>query len=263
MLQLQQNKIKKFLPIILAIIIALAAAYIGTSRFKQEVASKKEMTTIVVAAKSIAPYTILDKENLKKVQVPKDRIDPDAVNNPDELFGKITITRILPNEQIRKEKINDNLTIKNKEIVAVNIDMTRAGAGWIQSGDVVDVWYLGGDTKTPGVNNALIAPNAIVLDLRDSAGVSIYTGTTEVMSSITSSITPSSPPAIAVLVVDSEFTHQVVNAAKDQNAVLVKKFARTTKLYVPTEATGKAPEETTGTEKTEENLQNVQDMFGM
>lgn len=263
MLQLQQNKVKKFLPIILAIIIALIAAYIGTSRFKQEVASKKEMATIVVAAKSIAPYTILDKENLKRIQVPKDRVDPDAVNSPDELFGKITITRILPNEQIRKEKINDDLNIKDKEIVAVNTDMTRAGAGWVQSGDIVDVWYLGGDTRTPGVNNALIAPNAIVLDLRDSSGKSVFTGTTEVLSSITSSVTPSSPPAIAILVVDAKYTHQVINAAKDQNAVLVKKFARTTKLYVPTEVTEKAPEETTGTEKTEENLQGVQDMFNL
>lgn len=263
MLDLRQNKIKKLLPIILAITIALAAAYIGTSRFKQEVASKKEMATIIVAAKSIAPYTILDKENLKRIQVPEDRADPDAINNPDELFGKITMTRILPNEQIRKEKISDDLNIKEKEIVAVNIDMTRAGAGWIQSGDIVDVWYLGGDTKTPGVNNALIAPNAIVLDLRDSAGVSVYTGTTEVVSSITSSITPSSPPAIAVLVVDSKFTHQVVNAAKDQNAVLVKKFARTQRLYVPPEEIEAKPQDTTGTEKTEENLQNVQDMFNL
>lgn len=263
MLELRQNKIKKFLPIILAIIIALVAAYIGTSRFKQEVASKKEMATIIVAAKSIAPYTILDKQNLKKIQVPEDRVDPDAINNPDELFGKITITRILPNEQIRKEKISDDLNIKDKEIVAVNVDMTRAGAGWVQSGDIVDVWYLGGDTKTPGVNNVLIAPNAIVLDLRDSAGVSVYAGTSEVVSSITSSITPSSPPAIVILVIDSKFTHQVVNAAKDQNAVLVKKFAHTTKLYIPTDAEPAPAENATGTEKTEENLQNVQDMFNL
>lgn len=263
MLNLKQSKIKKVLPVILAIIVALTAAYIGTSRFKQEVASKKEMATIIVAAKSIAPYTILDKENLKKIQVPVDRVDPDAVNDPNELLGKITITRILPHEQIRREKISNDLTIKDKEIIAVNIDMTRAGAGWVQSGDIVDVWYLGGDTKTPGVNNALIASNAIVLDLRDSSGKSVFAGTTEVLSSITSSVTPSSPPAIAVLVVDAKFTHQVVNAAKDQNAVLVKKFARTTRLYVETEVTETKPQDTTGTEKTEEALQNVQNMFNL
>jgi hypothetical protein len=255
-LQIRRSKIKKALPIILAIIIALVAAYFGASRFEQEVTGQKEMATIIVASRSIAPYTILDQENLKKIRVPKDRIDPDAVNKPDELLGKITIAKILPDEQIRKEKISGDLNIKDKEIIAINVDMTRACAGWIQSGDIVDVWHL-----NEGANNTLIASNATVLDLRNSSGESIFAGTTEVLASIASSITPSSPPSIAILVVEAKFTPRVINAAKSQNAVLVKKFASTERLYTPTDAKPETLKDITGAEKGEESLQNVKNMF--
>lgn len=261
-MKLGQSKIKKNLPIVIIIIIALAAAYVGGTRFKQEVKAQKEMVTIIVATKSIAPYTILDKTNLKQIKVPIDKVDSEAINT-DSVLGQMTIARILPNEQIRKEKITKDQTIKSKEIIAINVDMTRACAGWIQSGDIVDVWHLGGDTKTAGVGNSLIAPNSIVLDIRDSAGVSIYNGKQETMSSISSSVTPASAPAIAILVIDSEYTHQVINATKDQNAVMVKKFAKTQKLYVPTEATNSDTSVETGTEQTEQKLDGVQKMFGM
>ncbi len=216
------------------------------------------MVTAIVAAKSIAPYTILDKENLKKIQVPKDRLDPQAINNPDELFGKITTIRILCNEQIRKEKISSDLNIKDKEIVAINVDMTRAGAGWIQSGDIVDVWQINRDGKG---YNALIAPNAIVLDLRNSAGKSVFTNTTEIMASITSSITPSSSPTIAILVINAEHTHKIVAAARNQDSVLVKKFAHTTKSYIPTDIT--TSETYTGASNIEQRLLDIQDKLNL
>lgn len=247
----------------MAIIISIVVAYVGVTGFKQEATSQKEMAVVIVANKTIAPYTILDKENLKKIQVPKDRIDPHAINNAEELFGKITTARIFSNEQVRKEKISSDLNIKDKEIVAINVDMVRSGAGWIQSGDIVDVWDLGGSAKTSGTNNALIVPNAIVLDLRNSAGKSVYANTNEVMASITSSITPSSSPTIAILVVDSSQTHNIVSAAKNQNAVLVKKFANTTKSYIPTNITNAEQNNITGTEKVEQKLHNIQDMFNM
>lgn len=254
--------IKNSLPIIISIALAMVVAYVGAKYYKQEVISHKETTVVIVASKTISPYTVLGKDVLKKVEVPVDRIDPNAINSAEELFGKLTTTKIYPNEQIHREKITSNFDLKDKEIVSVNVDLTRSGAGWIQSGDMVDVWYLGGDSQVPGSGNALVANNAYVLDIRDSSGHSIYEGTQATLSAVTSSIVPSSPPAIAVLVIDSQYVPKVISGSSNNNTVLVKKFSQTTKLYQPEPVEGEVAEDTSGAEKGEQNLENISNMFG-
>ncbi len=261
MIQRIIKNIKNSLTIIISIVLALVVAYVGARYYKQEVISHKETTVVIVASKTISPYTVLGKDVLKKIEVPVDRVDSNAVNNPEELFGKLTTTKIYPNEQIHREKITSNMKLKDKEIVSVNVDITRSGAGWIQSGDMVDVWYLGGDSQVPGSGNALIANNAYVLDIRDSSGHSIYEGTQAVMSAVTSSIVPSSPPAIAVLVVESQYVPKVISGSSTNNTVLVKKFSDTKKLYQP-ETVENIEKEESGAEKGEENLKAIQNMFG-
>lgn len=256
-LQIKQSKWKKYLPVIVALVLALVASYIGMTRYKQEVKSQKEMAVVIVASRDIAPYTVLDKNNLKQIEVPIDRIEPESAKTPEEVLGKMAITRILTNEQIHKGKITNDRSVKEKEIIAVNVDMTRALAGWVQPGDVVDVWNMNKDSSA-GVGNTIIAQNAILLDIRDSSGKSIFAGTQAVLSSITSSVVPSSPPAIAVLVVDKEYIPSVVSGSGNQNSVLVKKFTESKRAYIPAEVPQQTKTESIGAEQ---NLNKVQNMF--
>lgn len=203
-------------------------ASLGMNHYKNYVYTHKETKQVIVMARGVPAYSTIGSDAITTKTVPVDSVDSLCVNSVNEIVGKVAVTDLYKDEQIRSEKIADIEDIKDKEIISVAIDVIRAGAGWIQPGDIVDVWWLGGeDTRVPGTGNYIMSPCATVLDMKDGSGKSVFSH--DAIKTGAANTTPSSPPAIAVLAVNSEHVPKLIHGAKMQNVVLVKKFNRKNK----------------------------------
>lgn len=126
-------------------LLAAAAAFVYLRSLKVPKVEEKKIT-ILVAAHTIPPRTLIDKKMLTELQVEDNLIFQDYIRNRTEVIGKYTKETILKNEGFQKNKLlfedNDELTLKiDKTYRAVSINVTGdAGvSGLLKPGDSVDI----------------------------------------------------------------------------------------------------------------------------
>lgn len=216
-------------PLVAAIAVGLIVAGFGGMQYKSYVNSNKETIQVIVPAKTIPPYTVLKPGDFKLETITKGGEVPGTVTDTEQLKGGISLSTLYKGEQIKVERIGDASLANGKQIVAANIDVTRCLGGWLAPGDLVDIWWIQSDSsiETPGAGWTKVAPNATLLDIRDSSGKSVYQ--TPVQAGIMQSAlnAPSSPPAVAILAVRSEDVPHMIGGASpnSQNIILAKKFS--------------------------------------
>lgn len=168
------------------------------SNVAKEQKLKNELVTVVVAKSGIAAKTILSKELVEAVKLPRQYVLPGARSNPEEVLGKVAAVPFTAGEQIIDSKVslrNRQMGLaviipKNKRAVSVEVDASASIAGLIKPGDMVDIVCtlqelnrtvtilqniqvlaidqdLDSDTKNSGkVNRSVIA--TLALDIVDS-----------------------------------------------------------------------------------------------
>lgn len=227
-------------PTLLAVVIGLIVAFIAAYQLRQYTNTHVETVRVPVPARDIPPYTVITSGDLTWRIVVKGGEEPGAIRDPSDAVGRLALSTLYKNEQIKKERLIDAKLVKDKQIVSVNVDIARSIGGSLQAGDLVDVWWVPADSSTePGVGWMKIASNTIVLDVRDSSGKSVFQQGGVVQQALAGSIgVPATPPAVAILVVDSTEVPKIIGGAspKSQSIVLSKKF-------VPTEETVQAVEQ--------------------
>jgi Flp pilus assembly protein CpaB len=215
-------------PLIGAIAVGLIVAGFGGTQYKNYVNSNRETVRVLVPAKNIPPYTALRSGDFKWETIAKGGETPGTVTDTEQLKGKISLSTLYQGEQIKIERVGDASLAEGKQLVSANIDITRSLGGWLAPGDLVDVWWIPSDSSmdTPGAGWQKVAPNAIVLDIRDSSGKSIYQSTVQAGIMQSALNAPASPPAVAILAVRTEDVPRVVGGASpnSQNVILAKKF---------------------------------------
>lgn len=230
-MRFRTSSLKRSWPTVLAVVIGIAVALFAAIQLRHYTMTHVETVNVPVPAHDIPPYTVITPGDLTWRAVVKGGEEPGAARSPSEVVGKLSLSTLYRGEQIKKERLVDAKLVKGKQIVSVNIDVSRSIGGSLQPGDLVDVWWVPIDSSTePGVGWVKVASNAVVLDVRDSSGRSVLQRSGSVQQAIAGSIgVPATPPAVAILVVDSSEVPRVIGGAspKSQNVVLAKKFAPT------------------------------------
>jgi len=225
--------IRRNWPTLAAVVIGIAVALVAAYQLYRYTSTHKEMVRVPVPVRDIPPYTVLSSADIGWRAVVKGGEEPGAVRDPSEAVGKLTLSALYQNEQIKRERLADAKLVKDKQIISVNVDVTRSVGGSLRVGDLVDVWWIPteGSMQTPGVGWIKVAANAVVLDIRDSSGKSVLAQQEGVVQqALAGSMgAPATPPAVVILAIDSKDVSRVIGGAspKSQNIVLSKKFAAT------------------------------------
>jgi pilus assembly protein CpaB len=131
-------------------LIAAAATFTYLRSIKStEVVSKK--VTILVAADTIPPRTLIDKKMVTELQVEDNLIFQDYIKNPADIIGKYSKETISKNEgfQVNKllaENSGEELTLKvdkSHRAISISVSGDQGVSGLLKPGDFVDmVVYL-------------------------------------------------------------------------------------------------------------------------
>jgi len=108
-------------------------------------ASVKERT-ILVAAETIAPRTVIEKKMVKEIQVPDNAIFEDYIKDYPNIVGKYTKENIVKNEGFHKDKLinelDNELSLKiegNNRGISINVNGSTGMSDLIKQGDFVDI----------------------------------------------------------------------------------------------------------------------------
>jgi len=154
---------RKKLPLIIGIIMALVATYlvkIYTDQQRSAViadANRKlskiqaEQVPVLVAARDMAKGTVLDKDSVSVAIISSQYVQPQAATSLDRVAGMLSAVSLSKGEQITLNKliaVKDNssstsslamATPIGKRAVTISVDSISAVGGMIRPGDYVDV----------------------------------------------------------------------------------------------------------------------------
>jgi len=123
-------------------LVMMGASIYGYGRYAEYVRVEAEMTEAVMPAKLIVSGETVDHSMLRRVLIPVEAVDDDALRSEAEIVGKTTVVPIGPNEQIAAWKLADRkLTPREGEryVSFPTDDVTNVG-NMLRRGDRVDVW---------------------------------------------------------------------------------------------------------------------------
>jgi len=146
---------KKFLPLIVAGVLGIAATFLINIYVKQQaqqakyqaVTNQKNMSSVVIAVQDIPAGTTLKESMLTEETVPKNILQPRVATSIDRVVGQIAVVPISRGEQVLLNKITlsgqaGSLSMQvpvGKRAITVTVDNINAVGGMIRPGDHVDV----------------------------------------------------------------------------------------------------------------------------
>jgi hypothetical protein len=180
-------------------------------------------------SRNVGPYTVLQPGDIVLEQVVKGGKQPGTINSPTDAVGKMTTSPLFQGDQIEISRLTDASLVRDRQIVAVNVDLARCAGGYLRPGDTVDAWWIPseGNTQTPGIGLVQVATNAVVVDVKDSTGKSLFSGGGLLQQALNNSTNAAAgSPAVAVLAVSDGDVSRIIGGAvpKSQSIVLAKKF---------------------------------------
>ena len=210
--------------------VGIAVALIAARQMMAYAESHVQMVRVVVPARDIPAYSVITPADLTWREVVRGAEQEGTVKDPAEAVGAVALAPLYRGEQIRKERLGAAKDLSGRQVVAVNVDVTRSAGGMLAAGDLVDLWWVV-EGSGPGLGGQPVAVDAVLVDLKDSAGRSlILRGAQGGLMGLAQGNEPAqAAPAVAVVAVKPEEVRNVVGGAlpKAANVVLVKKFVRT------------------------------------
>jgi pilus assembly protein CpaB len=145
-------RFKPYLFLVGAIVVALIASVAGYNYLQKSAAKQKvvpqEKVSIVVAMNEIQAGTVLANEMMKKADYLKESLPQGYFPDPALLAGRVLVQRVKANEPFFESRLAPIdvktggvavLITPKKRAVAVKVDKVIGVAGFIHSGDRVDV----------------------------------------------------------------------------------------------------------------------------
>jgi pilus assembly protein CpaB len=149
---------RKYLPLIISLVLGLAATYLVNLFLRQKTEEAKEraaqmeknIASVVVAKSDIPAGTTITAEMLKEEKVYRNMLQPRAATDIERIVDKIAIAPIAKGEQVLLNKVTiagqeTSLATKiprGKRAISIPVDNISAVGGMIRPGDHVDVMGL-------------------------------------------------------------------------------------------------------------------------
>lgn len=164
--------------LIVAVVLALGAgwlllAYLSNLQKQSDAGSAR--VEVIVASQDIPPRIPVTSAMLTEVSRPADAVDPNALRDPKEAVGALSLITIPAGESITSAMIGHpsdvGLTVRmapGMRAVSVQIDKVKGISGLIQPGDRVDVIAQAPKTGTAPPPAAAILRGVRVLAIGDS-----------------------------------------------------------------------------------------------
>jgi Flp pilus assembly protein CpaB len=212
--------------VVLGIIVALLAA----TRLMRYTSTHVATEAVPVMSRNVGPYTVLQPGDIMIEQLVKGGRQPGTIESPADAVGKMATSPLYQGDQIEIGRLTDASLVRDRQIVAVNVDLARCVGGYLRPGDTVDAWWIPseGNAQTPGIGWVQVAANAVVVDVKDSTGKSLFSGGGNIVQQalINSASSTAGSPAVAVLAVSDGDVSRIIGGAipKSQNIVLAKTF---------------------------------------
>lgn len=142
---------KSLFPILIAVILGLAAAVFAQSWMKSRIAAAEADTrggvAVLVATSDIAFGEKIKPENVKAATWPKSSVPEEALHTPSEVIGKVANQRIVAGEIFLRQRVSQEgggsslaaLVEPNKRAVTVRVNDVIGVAGFLLPGNRVDV----------------------------------------------------------------------------------------------------------------------------
>lgn len=189
----------------------------GAWFYLQDYMAKHQKTErVIVPAHDIPSNTVITSDDLAYRTILMGAREPNTVRRPDEVVGKVALSMLYKDEQIRLERLSTPLETTRQE-VTVNVDPVRVNA--VKPGDIVDVYWVQGE-NLPG---ALLAVDARVVGVSNSEGYPLKPKGIQQVAQQAQKHTA----AMVKLLVKPEEVPQVVRGAIGKKIVLVRKMRET------------------------------------
>lgn len=141
-------------------------------QYRSSVNSSTEPTPVLVAkgliAKGTSGTVIAEKGLFQAASLPKDDLKVGAISDPAYLNGRVAVADIFPGQQITTADVSAGLTdaiptqLSGKQrAVAISVGPVQGLAGYVASGDHVDVYYQAGSSE--GTILGLLEPNVLIM----------------------------------------------------------------------------------------------------
>ncbi len=194
------NKWSGFLPITVALIIALVGSIFTYSWIKKQTsmrqsAGKTDAVSIAVASHDLTWGTQLKKEDIQMVSFLKDSVTPDYFTDVSKLEGRVAIAPLKHKEPILESRLAPTsvtsggisaVVTPGKRALAVKGDKVIGVSGFIKPGNRVDVLVTLTDPRDDEEINKLVLQDILVLATgtevakdgkgeKDTAPVDVYT----------------------------------------------------------------------------------------
>lgn len=212
--------IRKKWPLIFAIVVSIGISFWAFTNLRPDVYEKEAFSQSLVASREIKPFTEITASDLGTKRVLKNTLPKEALQNLDEIIGKVSNTVIKSGTPIYAKQLDSLEEHKNKEFISLPIDLPRSVGGTIHPGDIVDVYWI------DSLQNQMwrkVGSDLLVVDILDSSG-----NTVKVVADSVGIETKTVAPTMVVLAVDKEYINSLIGgaAAENKQIVLVKKLVK-------------------------------------
>ncbi len=144
---------------------------------------KINLVTVYVASRDIQPRTIITEQDIKEIKIPQDYLLTNAINNKNELLGRITsIQGRIPQDSLFYETNLDKLhTIpdsavplleKNQVAYVLNVNQSNNNFDTFTVGQKVDIYVTISLKNEPTIFDCLLEGVRIV-SIKDRKGIEI------------------------------------------------------------------------------------------
>lgn len=158
--------------IALAVILGLLTAYfIYTYLRDVKRQARENWQPVVVAIADIKPRTTISREMVQLMETPPDMIAADAITDPNEVVGRISVSRIKAKEQLRASDIVQKGQAPSysyqvppgKRAMAIKAGEVEAAGQTVKAGDHVDILATFHDPVSRQETTQMIMQNVPVL----------------------------------------------------------------------------------------------------
>lgn len=138
----------------------------------------QRLTPVLVAARDLPAFTVIDSDDLSMRLVPEGSADPETMQDRAQILGKQVVAPVYRGEGFRPERLateSGMQIIKGRVRVAVRegerllglpVDLAASAGGSVTPGDLVDIYSI----PSGGGGSRLAAAGVMAAELRTASG---------------------------------------------------------------------------------------------
>lgn len=132
----------------------------------------QETKSIVVLNRDINPYETIGTNDLKNIEISINADTTGYVTEKYQLAGLVASSYLVSDEPVPELYVVEKEKINHIKFVTLKTDYTRSGGAKV--GDSVDIYRVIQETKETSSETILLGENAIIVNVTDKEGTSVF-----------------------------------------------------------------------------------------